>query len=165
MAKNIHEKLADLNAYLHELGRVAVAFSGGVDSTFLLKVAHDALGDNAVAFTASSVFVPERDVDEARAFCEQEGIRHIVKQFDTLGIEGIRSNPENRCYLCKQALFQQFKELAAQQGLAAVVDGSNLDDDGDYRPGRRALKELGIKSPLHRAGMTKQSMAYLVEGL
>ena len=158
MAKDIHEKLADLNTYLHELGHVAVAFSGGVDSTFLLKVAHDALGDNVVAFTASSVFVPERDVDEARAFCEQEGIRHIVKRFDTLGIEGIRPNPENRCYLCKHALFQQFKDLAEQQGLAAVVDGSNLDDDGDYRPGRRALKELDIKSPLHQAGMTKQDI-------
>ncbi len=158
MAKEIHEKLLDLKVYLQELGPVAVAFSGGVDSTFLLKVAHDTLGDGVTAFTASSVFVPERDVAEAREFCEKEGVHHIIRTFDTLGIDGIRFNPTNRCYLCKYALFRQFKEMAGQLGLAAVVDGTNLDDDGDYRPGRKALGELDIKSPLHQAGFTKQDI-------
>lgn len=161
MEKELHEKLLDLKAYLQELGSAAVAFSGGVDSTFLLKVAHDTLGDAVTAFTARSVFVPERDVAEARAFCENEGVHHVIKAFDTLGIDGIRSNPTNRCYLCKYALFSQFKEMAGQLGLAVVVDGSNLDDDADYRPGRKALAELDIKSPLHHAGFTKQDIRNL----
>lgn len=154
----MQNKLASLQEYLRTLGSAAIAFSGGVDSTFLLKVAHDTLGDRAVAFTAASVFVPARDVEEAKAFCQEQGIRHIVRRFDTLGIEGIRFNPENRCYLCKHALFSRFVSLAAEEGLACVADGSNLDDDGDYRPGRRALKELAIKSPLYAAGMTKQDI-------
>lgn len=163
MTKDLQNKLTKLQEYLSALGSAAVAFSGGVDSTFLLKVAHDTLGDKAVAFTAASVFVPARDVEEARAFCKEQGIRHIIRRFDTLAIEGIRFNPENRCYLCKHALFSSFVALAAEEGLACVADGSNRDDDGDYRPGRRALKELAIRSPLYDAGMTKQDIRDLSE--
>lgn len=161
MTKDLQNKLTKLQEYLRELGSVAVAFSGGVDSTFLLRVAHDTLGDKVVAFTAASVFVPQRDVWEAKDFCEQQGIRHIVRHFDTLGIEGISLNPKDRCYLCKHALFSSFVAWAAEKGLGCVADGSNLDDDGDYRPGRRALKELGIKSPLYYAAMTKQDIRAL----
>ena len=136
MREDLQKKLAALKQHLQALGSAAVAFSGGVDSTFLLKVAHDTLGDRCVAFTAGSDFVPQRDVEAAAAFCQAQGVRHIVQHFDVLAIEGIGHNPADRCYRCKHALFSQFVAMAADEQLSCVVDGSNLDDDGDYRPGR-----------------------------
>lgn len=161
MEQNLVVKSERLKSLLTHLSSVAVAFSSGVDSTFLLDVAHEVLGARAVAFTAASPFVPQRDVDEAAAFCRGRGIEHVVVPFDTLAIPGVAENPKDRCYLCKHALFSKMAELAQARGLAAVVDGSNLDDDGDYRPGRRALGELGIVSPLHEAGMTKADIRAL----
>lgn len=158
-------KYEKLQGILQKLGSVAVAFSSGVDSTFLVKVAHDTLGAKAVAFTAASDFVPQRDVDEAKAFCAKEGIEHHVVPFPILTVPHVKENPENRCYYCKHALFSHMKEIAAEKGLACVVDGSNLDDDGDYRPGHRALKELGIVSPLHEAGLYKQDIRDLSKAL
>lgn len=158
MREDLQKKLAALKQHLQALGSAAVAFSGGVDSTFLLKVAHDTLGDRCVAFTAASDFVPQRDVEAAAAFCQAQGVRHIVQHFDVLAIDGIGHNPADRCYRCKHALFSQFVAMAADEQLSCVVDGSNLDDDGDYRPGRRALRELDIVSPLHASGMTKQDI-------
>ena len=156
----LRQKYEKLQSILQQLGSVAVAFSSGVDSTFLVKVAHDVLGDKAVAFTAASDFVPQRDVDDARAFCAKEGIEHHTVPFPILTVPHVEENPEDRCYFCKHALFAHMKELAAERGLAAVVDGSNLDDDGDYRPGHKALKELAIVSPLHEAGMRKGPAAH-----
>jgi len=161
MNANLSNKYQKLKETLQQLGSVAVAFSSGVDSTFLLDVAHEVLGAQAVAFTAASPFVPQRDVDEAAAFCRLKHIEHVIVPFDTLAIPGVPANPTDRCYLCKHALFSHMVELAKKHHLAAVVDGSNLDDDGDYRPGRRALKELGIVSPLHAAGLTKADIRAL----
>lgn len=161
----LRQKYEKLQSILQQLGSVAVAFSSGVDSTFLVKVAHDVLGDRAVAFTAASDFVPQRDVDDAKAFCKKEGIEHHTVPFPILTVPHVEENPEDRCYFCKHALFAHMKELAAERGLAAVVDGSNLDDDGDYRPGHKALRELAIVSPLHEAGLRKADIRALSKAL
>lgn len=155
------EKMDCLKEYLRSLGSVAVAFSSGVDSTFLLKVAHKVLGDNVIAVTAQSCSFPKRELDEAKAFCEKEGIRHIICDSEELDIEGFCDNPKNRCYLCKRELFEKILALAKEYNLAYVVEGSNMDDMGDYRPGLQAIKELEIKSPLRYAGMTKADIRAL----
>lgn len=157
----LHEKKRHLDDILRSLGSAAVAFSAGVDSTFLLKTAHDALGDRVLAVTVQSLSFPGREADEAAAFCQKEGIEQVVASFDQVAVAGFRDNPPDRCYLCKRALFGRIREVAADRGLAAVAEGSNLDDDGDYRPGRRAIAELGIKSPLREAGLTKSDIRAL----
>lgn len=155
------EKLKRLTEYLRGLKSVAVAFSGGVDSTFLLSVAHEVLGDQAVAVTASSCSFPKRELKEAEAFCKKEGIRHFVCESEELEIEGFSQNPKNRCYLCKRELFEKIRTIADKNGIEAIAEGSNLDDDGDYRPGLQAVAELGIKSPLRTCRLTKADIRAL----
>lgn len=161
----LHQKKERLEAYLRSLGSVAVAFSSGVDSTFLLKVAHDVLGDKAIAVTARSCSFPARERDEAARFCASEGIRQVVVDVDELRIEGFRDNPVNRCYLCKRGLFAEIGAVANAHGAAYVAEGSNLDDEGDYRPGLRAVAELGVKSPLREAGLIKAEIRALSKEL
>lgn len=151
----MENKLEHLKEYLKGLGSVAVAFSSGVDSTFLLKVAHDVLGDKAIAITAQSCSFPKRELNEAKAFCEKEGIQHVICQSEELEIEGFSKNPPNRCYLCKKELFEKIGDIAKKNGIEYIAEGSNMDDNGDYRPGLIAVKELGVKSPLCEAKLTK----------
>jgi uncharacterized protein len=137
---------------------VAVAFSGGVDSTFLLKVAHDLLGDRAIGVTARSCSFPERELGEARDFCQREGITHVICDSEELEIEGFSQNPTNRCYLCKSELFEKIWAAARERGIENVAEGSNMDDEGDYRPGLTAVEELRVASPLRRAGLGKSEI-------
>lgn len=160
-ASDAHQKLEHLKAYLQSLGSLAVAYSGGVDSTFLLKVAHDVLQDQVVAVTARSESFPEREFREAVNFAAQNGIRHVNLVSEELEVEGFAANPVNRCYLCKKELFAKIKQLAQQQQLKYVAEGSNLDDNGDYRPGLQAVAELGVVSPLREAGLTKAEIREL----
>ena len=157
----IDMKLEQLRASLREIESAAVAFSSGVDSTFLLRVAHELLGDRAVAVTIRSSTFPKRELDEAAAFCRAEGVRHEIIDSCELDIPGFAENPPDRCYLCKKAIFGKIIEFAQANGLRAVLEGSNIDDDGDYRPGRRAIAELGIHSPLREAGLSKSDIRAL----
>lgn len=159
----IEEKLSRLKTALRKLGSVAVAFSGGVDSAFLLKVAHDTLGDNAVAVTAKSCIFPDREFKEAEAFCRQENITQYICETDELAISGFSENPPNRCYLCKKELLKGIEAIARAHGIRHVIEGSNMDDLGDYRPGMQAAAELGVKSPLREAGLYKQEIRELSE--
>lgn len=158
-------KYAALQENLRLLGRVAIAFSGGVDSTLLLHVASQTLGSRALAITANAQMIPAREVAEAESFCRQNGIAHAVLPVDALAIDGFAENPPDRCYLCKAALFSAILEEAAERGFSYVAEGTNVSDLGDWRPGLRALEELTVKSPLLDAGLTKADVRSLSRAL
>jgi len=157
----LHIKYQELLTYLKSLNSVAVAFSGGVDSTFLLHAAREALGTNLIAVTARSLSFPERELKEATLFAGNNAIEHYIVDSEELDIEGFSNNPKNRCYLCKSELFTKIRDLAEAKCITAILEASNIDDNGDYRPGLIAVKELGIHSPLRHIGFTKPEIREL----
>ena len=162
---NVKDKFQQLKEYLQDKQSIAIAFSSGVDSTFLLKTAHDLLGDKVIAVTATSCSFPKRELEEAKAFCVKEGIKHFICESEELNIEGFSHNPINRCYLCKTELFQKVWAIAKEQNIPYVAEASNLDDNGDYRPGLQAVAELHVLSPLRAAGLTKNDIRLLSKEL
>ena len=148
-----NEKYNELIKYIKGLGKVVLAFSGGVDSTFLLKVAKVALGDNVKAVTIMSPYIPRWEIAEAKELAKTLGVQHEIIEAPI--IDSIKFNPEDRCYLCKTAVFGMILAIAKKQDYNCVIDGTNFDDISDYRPGLKALKELEIKSPLLECKVTK----------
>lgn len=161
----LHQKYEALKDYFRSLGSVAVAYSSGVDSTFLLRVAHDVLGEKAMAITATAAAFPQRESEETVAYCRELGVLHAVEAFDVFQVEGFAANPKNRCYLCKKTIFSRIQAIAAAHGITSVVEGSNVDDEGDYRPGMQAIAELGILSPLRQVRLTKAEIRALSKEL
>ena len=143
---------------LAEHRRLLVAFSAGVDSTFLLKAAHMALGEKAIALTASSASAPPGEIDAARAFASRLGCRHIVLDSHELENPSFAQNPVNRCFFCKDELYRICRAEADKLGIEAIVDGTNLDDLQDHRPGLKAASEWGVRHPLVEADMTKEDI-------
>ncbi len=157
----LDQKHDELKRLLRDMGSVMVAFSGGVDSTFLLKTAVDVLHERAAAITIHAPFHSRSELSEARSLAERIGARQIVYDAHQLDMSDIENNPPDRCYLCKRKVFTICLSITKENGFSWLADGSNCDDLNDFRPGRRALQELGIRSPLLEAGLTKADIREL----
>jgi pyridinium-3,5-biscarboxylic acid mononucleotide sulfurtransferase len=158
-----HPKYEILLQYLKDLKKVAIAFSGGVDSTFVLAAAKEALGDNVLAVTIQTPYIPNWEIEEAKEIVTKLGIKHLIIQAPIL--ESIKNNPEDRCYLCKHFLFGKITEEAGKLGFNVIMDGTNHDDTHDIRPGMRALKELKVVSPLLENKLTKKEIREMSQEL
>lgn len=152
------DKLDHLKTLIRNYKSAIIAFSGGVDSTFLTKVCFDELGDNAIAVTATSSTYPVHELEQAKDLAKKIGIKHIIIKSEELDIPEFKSNPKDRCYFCKLELFNKINELAKENSINKVIEGSTIDDLDDFRPGRKAIKELNIKSPLLDAELTKDEI-------
>lgn len=161
----VDTKYRELQELVRDLERVVVAFSGGVDSTFLLKVCKDVLGDNVLAVTARSGTTARHEEDDAARLAKLFGVEHLIVDSLELELEEFVRNPPDRCYVCKKNRFGELIKLAKKRGLAVVADGENADDHDDYRPGIRATRELGVRSPLRDAGLTKKEIRSLSKKL
>jgi len=161
MENEILAKRDKLNSILEEMGSCAIGFSGGADSTFLFAVAHEILGAKALGVTATSETYPVRELKEAEKLARRIGGRHRIVRSEELDLPGFSENRPDRCYHCKKGLFSVLFQVAEEEGISFVADGSNLDDRDDYRPGREAAKELGVRSPLDEAGLAKADIREL----
>jgi uncharacterized protein len=155
------EKYQRLQQILKDMEGVLVAFSAGVDSTFVLKVAHDVLGEKVLAVTARSVTYPLAELEEAKQLASSLGVRHLIVESKEINVPGFSNNPPNRCYYCKTELYDILTEIARRENIPYIVDGTNYDDIQDYRPGMKATAEHGVRSPLKEAGLTKEEIRHL----
>ncbi len=165
LPNELREKYELLKDNIRGLGSLAVGFSGGVDSSLLLAVAQDVLSDNVIAVTSVHVSVPERELNEAKEFCSERNIRHFISRIDPMEDEEFRHNGPDRCYFCKRRIFTAIKRIAKENGMAFVAEGSNMDDNSDYRPGHRAVEELSVRSPLREAGLYKQDIRLISKAM
>jgi uncharacterized protein len=157
----LEEKHAALIALLAREESIAIAYSGGVDSTLLLACAHEALGDRAVAFTARSSVIPARELEGARTLCAARSWEQVVFDVDPLGNPDLADNPRDRCYHCKRTMLAQLAELAHARGIGTIAEGTNTSDRAVYRPGERAVAEAGVLSPLAACGLSKADVRAL----
>ncbi|MBN2119670.1 MAG: ATP-dependent sacrificial sulfur transferase LarE [Candidatus Omnitrophica bacterium] len=163
--KDLTLKFDKLKRIVKDLGSVVVAYSGGLDSSFLLKVSNDVLGKKVLAVTSSSYSLPRRELEHARRVAKELGARHLITKTREFANRNYLRNPRERCYYCKKELFLRLGQIARKYNKKTIVDGTNTDDDSDFRPGNKAKKEFAIRSPLREAGLTKNDIRALARKL